>query len=332
MVNQQLLDYVREQIDFGASDDAIREASIEAGWHAADIDEAFAAAKPTSTPTPVVPTKTTPVPTLAQTPAPVSTLTPPKTEVKPQPQPQPPAQPQIKPIPVTPVASAAAVVTPTPVVQVPVRVSTPTPPVSTPVAQVIPTLPVTASATTPKTSSGAVNKLLLFLVLVLIIGGAGGGGYYYYTTQQQIATLTASATKVADDLAAQTQQNVQLQQQVAQLSCKGAWNGTTCAPVALSFAPEPKSGSTPLKVTFTIRVPNVSYGVNFGDGTSSWITGGSLSQAQSATSSCTPDAMGLCTVTIAHTYVATSSSSTFLADLTQNGTAVMSVPVAVTKP
>ena len=48
MINQQLVDYVKQQVQAGISKDAVRKALGDAGWPSADIDDSLKAAEPIS--------------------------------------------------------------------------------------------------------------------------------------------------------------------------------------------------------------------------------------------------------------------------------------------
>jgi len=50
MVNQQLLDYIKQQLAAGTGKDAIQQALVGQGWSASDIAEAFAAPVPQPAP------------------------------------------------------------------------------------------------------------------------------------------------------------------------------------------------------------------------------------------------------------------------------------------
>ena len=350
MANQQLLDYVRDQLRTGATADAIRAATIQVGWRVADVDEVFAVIKGApATPAPAVATKVTP---------PVSTVVP--TAATPAVAPLAKTQPQLKPIDASPVsatnpaplttplqapkvaapqvqANPAPALTPLSSATIPPTVHAPittTMPVQTPVPARAPVVAAPVSTATPVAASAAstsnpVNKFLVVLVVLLVLGGLGGGGYYYYTTQQEISALSASAAKATSDLATQTQQNVQLQQQVAQLSCKGVWSNNTCMQSPVSIIATPYTGPSPLKVTFTVRVPDMNYSVDYGDGNSG--KGVEALNVQNGGSSCVTDALGLCTITLSHTYSATSTETKFTANLIQKGAVAASVLVTATK-
>ncbi len=301
MIEQQLLDYVHEQLGFGASPEAIREAAAQAGWSEEEVQAAFDATKE-------VPA--TPTPTIAGTAvAPVST---PAVAVTPTATPSvatPSLSTQTPPHPVTTFVGATPALT---------TMSMATKEASTKPATVIP-----VSSDTAHTTRSA-SKMFMLGVIVLLVVLVGGIGYYSYTLQQQISQLSATAAKATSDLAVATQQNTQLQQQVAQLSCKGTWSNNACVPFAISLSVTPSMGSSsPLKVTFTARVPNIDYGIDFGDGSASLTT---LSGT-----TCTPDTSGLCTITLAHTYATSSTSAKFTAALTQNGAAVASTEIGIAK-
>ena len=46
MINQQLVDYVKQQVQAGVSKDAVRKALSDAGWPPADVDDSLKAAEP----------------------------------------------------------------------------------------------------------------------------------------------------------------------------------------------------------------------------------------------------------------------------------------------
>jgi len=46
MINQQLVDYIKQQLQAGVSKDAVRKALADAGWPLADIDDSLKAAEP----------------------------------------------------------------------------------------------------------------------------------------------------------------------------------------------------------------------------------------------------------------------------------------------
>ncbi|MBY0294363.1 hypothetical protein K2Q08_03465 [Patescibacteria group bacterium] len=60
MVNQQLLDYIKQQLAAGTAKDAIQQALVGQGWNVSDIAEAFAALVPQ--PAPVAPVAPQPAP------------------------------------------------------------------------------------------------------------------------------------------------------------------------------------------------------------------------------------------------------------------------------
>src|SRR5882724_4730935 len=41
MINQQLVDYIKQQLQAGVSKDVVRKALVDAGWPAADIDDSM---------------------------------------------------------------------------------------------------------------------------------------------------------------------------------------------------------------------------------------------------------------------------------------------------
>src|ERR1700733_8317451 len=91
--------------------------------------------------------------------------------------------------------------------------------------------------------------------------------------QQQMADLTqknnslleenAQLQKKLDEL---SQQNSDLQLQSARQNCIGRWENNACIPFTTTFSATPLSGISPLNVTFTAKVPNMQYSIDYGDG------------------------------------------------------------------
>lgn len=133
----------------------------------------------------------------------------------------------------------------------------------------------------------------------------------------------------------QLQQNVQelsvkihdLQLQYDKQNCTGRWENNTCVLFTAALSVTPASGRSPLSVTLTAKVPNMNYTMDYGDGSSSWLSQGP--NAQSA-GECVPDGSGLCTVKLKHVYSSKVAAS-FKAALMKGG-AIESTTVINTTP
>ena len=55
MQNQQLVDYIKQQLQGGVAKDAVKKALLEAGWPEADVAESMQAAAPAAPATAVAP-------------------------------------------------------------------------------------------------------------------------------------------------------------------------------------------------------------------------------------------------------------------------------------
>jgi hypothetical protein len=159
--------------------------------------------------------------------------------------------------------------------------------------------------------STIISALLLFVMIA-------GGGYMYYISQQRIQELNA-------ELSNSTAKVALLRQQVSQLLCKGTWSNGTCIPLSVTLSADPTEGGSPLRVTFTVKVPDGNYSIDFGDGSTAWVSGGLNAQSQG---NCVQDLSGLCTVTITHAYT-TNAKAKFIVKLMQNNVAVTSTVVNI---
>lgn len=65
MINQQLLEYVRQQVAAGVAKEEILKALISQGWNEQDVDSSFAALQPAAAPIPTPVPAPTPAPTMA---------------------------------------------------------------------------------------------------------------------------------------------------------------------------------------------------------------------------------------------------------------------------
>jgi hypothetical protein len=113
---------------------------------------------------------------------------------------------------------------------------------------------------------------------------------------------------------------------VSQLLCKGTWSNGTCVPLSVTMSADPTEGGSPLAVTFTVKVPDRNYSIDFGDGSSAWASGGPNAQSEGT---CVQDVSGLCTLTITHTYASANAKAKFIVKLMQNGVAVTSTVVNI---
>ncbi len=173
---------------------------------------------------------------------------------------------------------------------------------------------------TPKSNS------VLYILIGIIVLIVAAGGYLYYMSFQQVQELKARLSEANGNLASSTAQVVQLQQQVAEATCKGTWSNNTCVPLSVTISANPNVGRSPLTVTFTVMVPDMNYSIDFGDGSTSWLSQGPNAQSQG---DCVQDVSGLCTVTVTHTYKSTNPQVQFTAKLMQNGTAITSTIVNI---
>lgn len=175
-------------------------------------------------------------------------------------------------------------------------------------------------------SHAARNMAILFCVLFFLALGAGAAlGYYQY---QQVSAVKAELEQANANLASSTQKSAQLELRVAELTCKGVLTGTTCQAIAVpvSIKAEPARGASPLSVTFVVKVPNNNYTVDFGDGSTSWLSQGLNGQTAGE---CIPTENDLCIINIKHTYTPSNAGGSFVAKLMQSGTVMATTSVTV---
>lgn len=256
MANQQLIDYIQEQLKKGISQETVKKVVLAAGWAAPDVDEALRVAQGQQQP--VVPA----VSAFAVSPA-LASASPTTTEITP---PTTPVASVSSPASATPAAfampTAAAISTPAmdifpqssqPAVQ---PASSPAPSLSDPLAafqmdaqpqvapfdqSIIPKL----SSTKESHSSGLVMKVLPWILFVVALVAAG----FLYTQnnslQQSATSLTQQGSQTAGSLQTLTQTKSQLTQQVATLTQENADLNTQLA----TFAPPQSTSTTPVPLT-----------------------------------------------------------------------------------
>lgn len=159
----------------------------------------------------------------------------------------------------------------------------------------------------------------------LALGAGGAAGYYQY---QQVVGLRADLQQANTELASSTEKATSLELRVAELTCKGIWNGSACQAIAVpvSIKAEPARGASPLMVTFVVKVPNINYGIDFGDGSTSWLSTGLNGQTAGE---CIPTENDLCIINVKHTYSPGNAGGSFVAKLMQGGTVMATTSVTV---
>lgn len=167
--------------------------------------------------------------------------------------------------------------------------------------------------------------IILIILLLLSIGAGAAAGYYQYS---QVVGLRAELEQANTDLASSTAKAAQLETRVAELTCKGVWTGAACQPITVpvSIKAEPARGASPLTVTFVVKVPNINYSIDFGDGSTSWLSQGLNGQAAGE---CIPTENDLCIINIKHTYAPDNAGGSFVAKLMQSSTVMATTSVTV---
>ncbi len=180
----------------------------------------------------------------------------------------------------------------------------------------------------PQRSSG--RTWVLFVICLILIGAIGGFGTYSFYAQNETArqTIARMETQIGDlskSVQVSEDQKNLLQEQIEKLKCKTFWRANACTPESemASFSAQPSSGTSPLKVKFTIKAPGLGYTVDFGDSSSTPLT-----IAQNADGGCTQGADGLCTVVLQHTYTATANTS-FAAQIKKDDAVVTETKIDV---
>ena len=173
------------------------------------------------------------------------------------------------------------------------------------------------------------NKILATISALLLVVLIGGAAYYFMVMQPHVTSLDAVFRRVNEVLTTTTAENATIKQQIAQLTCKGKWDNGACTPYTATMIASPESGTSTLKVSFTISVPEVNYNIDFGDGSSSTIS--SLIKAQNVGNCGTDQKPGLCTVSLFHSYSAKTADATFAAKLLKDGNPVSSATITVRK-
>jgi peptidoglycan hydrolase-like protein with peptidoglycan-binding domain len=104
---------------------------------------------------------------------------------------------------------------------------------------------------------------------------------------------------------------------------------TTSSTAVLSpmISVTPTTGTSSVTASITVKVQNMNYAVDFGNGSSSWLSRGPNAQSSGE---CVPDNTGYCTITLTNTYTAPSGLNTkYTIKLLHNGETVTSTSIVV---
>jgi hypothetical protein len=165
----------------------------------------------------------------------------------------------------------------------------------------------------------------LFTIALVLIGIIAGGGVYLFYSQaaglkETVFNESQARSALEATLTTTTAERDTLLKKVAELSCETKWENDACIPIDqyVSFTLSTTTGVSPLKIGFTVRVPDTSFVLDYGDG----------STALLANNSCKKDEDDLCVYTFTHTY--TSKTATEItARLTRGESDIVSRSIQV---
>jgi hypothetical protein len=147
----------------------------------------------------------------------------------------------------------------------------------------------------PPYQKGSIWPTIGTIVLLIIIVALGMGMYMSYTHNVQLAKdnadLLLQVQTLTSDKEALTLQVNSLTKEIAKINCDGVWNGDACEDYPVTITTKVASGTSPLVVSFTVKAKSSKYGVDYGDGTAGWLTGG---PNPSTGGECVPKADGFC--------------------------------------
>jgi hypothetical protein len=188
--------------------------------------------------------------------------------------------------------------------------------------------PTPAQETYQKGSIWPTIGTIVLLIVILLLGAAL---YISYGHNKQLAhensDLKVQVQAITADKEALTLQVNDLAKKLAEIECDGVWDGDSCEPYPVSITARAASGTSPFSAAFTVKAKSSKYGVDYGDGTAGWLTGG---PNPSTGGECVPKDDGLCEFRLTHVFKnATENDATFEVKITKDGKTSASTVITV---
>lgn len=153
---------------------------------------------------------------------------------------------------------------------------------------------------------GSIWPTIGVIALLITIACLSAFGYMSYAhnveLSQQNSDLSKQILGLIADKDSLTARVDDLSKELARLQCDGVWNGESCAPHPISISAKVASGTSPFIASFTVRAKSAKYAIDYGDGTSGYLSGPNPPSG----ADCAPKEDGLCEFNLKHSYTVTS--------------------------